>query len=183
MNDFLIKPEKKIDQYINFQGLIEHVNKLRNFDIIGLTEKEAGESMLQRMQNILKLRKALDNQGINSPIHIFGCLDPISCILYYTVGAEIFDGLTWLRYSFYKSIAIYLRNYNILNEDLQINTKNEQVIASSISKNIYFLEKLKNKMIAFSQSEKFSEFSDITYEDVTSVLEKAYNSFNSYEEE
>ncbi len=181
MNDFLIKPEKKSERFINFDELIQFGQEFDKFNIVGVTEKEAGDSMLERMKNIRKLRKALDSAGINSPIHIFGCLDPISCILYYSVGAEIFDGLTWLRYSYYKSIAIYLRNYNILNEDLAINTKNEQVIARSITDNIYFLEKLKNAMVSYSQSKSFVEFNNIVSADIVKIIEDAFKSFNDYE--
>ncbi|HCY76733.1 MAG TPA: hypothetical protein DHV28_12505 [Ignavibacteriales bacterium] len=178
MSDFLIKPETKDEQTINFDKLIRHIKKLKDFNIIGLTEKEAGDSMILRMKNILKLRNALDEAKIESPIHIFGCLDPISCVLYYTSGAEIFDGLTWLRYSYYKSIAIYTRNFNILNEELGINTRNEQVLASSITRNIYFLYRFKYKMIDFFKMKDFSVFKDITNEEVITVLENAYNRFN-----
>lgn len=178
MSDFLIKPETKDEQTINFDRLIKNIKHLKSFNIIGLTEKEAGDSMITRMKNILRLRTALDEAKIESPIHIFGCLDPISCLMYYVAGAEIFDGLTWLRYSYYKSIAIYTRNFNILNEELGIDTKNEQVLASSITKNIYFLYRFKYKMIDFYKMKNFNVFKDITSEEVITVLENAYNRFN-----
>ncbi len=49
------------------------------------------------MQNIAKLRKALDKAGLNIPLHVFGSLDTVTTPLYFLAGADIFDGLTWLR--------------------------------------------------------------------------------------
>ena len=93
----LLKREKTNQKYIDVQSVLRHVNELGRFDIVGLTEKELGKSALERMHNIARIREELTRCGINSPIHIFGSLDPVTSILYFLSGAEIFDGLTWLR--------------------------------------------------------------------------------------
>ena len=48
------------------------MDSLRDFDVIGFTEKEIGNSVLDRMNNIAKLRIAMRKANINKPIHIFG---------------------------------------------------------------------------------------------------------------
>ena len=90
----LLKCEQANQRYIDIQSILRHINELGRFDIVGLTEKELGKSLLDRMYNIARIRQELDRCGINSPIHIFGSLDPVTSILYFLSGAEIFDGLT-----------------------------------------------------------------------------------------
>ena len=99
LKEFLIKPETKKQAYIQINSILDSIDQLAAFDIIGLTEKELGSSVLQRMERIAKIRIAMDRAGVDRPIHIFGGLDTISTPLYYISGAEIFDGLSWLRLS------------------------------------------------------------------------------------
>jgi hypothetical protein len=94
LTDFLIKPEKKDQSMIALDELLKHVHELKSFDIIGLTEKELGNSIHDRMMNIQKVRKSLDINNLEDKvIHVFGSLDPVSSVLYFMAGAEIFDGL------------------------------------------------------------------------------------------
>ena len=73
---------------------------MRTFDIIGVTEKELGDSVLDRLVALATLRKTLDAARVCSPIHVFGGLDPLYTPLLFAAGAELFDGLGWLRYSY-----------------------------------------------------------------------------------
>ncbi len=70
------------------------------FDILGFPEREIGANIIQRVQFIYYLRRELDKRKIFKPIHIFGCSDPISIILFILSGADIFDGLGWIKYAF-----------------------------------------------------------------------------------
>lgn len=82
------------------------------FHALGVTEKELGGNFKERMINIARIRKALNGVGLeNMPIHIFGSLDTVSTPLYFVAGADIFDGLTWLRFAYYKGMTIYRQNY------------------------------------------------------------------------
>src|SRR5437762_1985645 len=60
-------------------------------------EQELGRSILERARNIARIRRALVEIGNDLPIHIFGCLDPGLVRYYAMAGADIFDGLQWLR--------------------------------------------------------------------------------------
>lgn len=96
--------------YLDVDELAQHAPTIGKFDILGVTEKELGDSLWARLLNTAKLRKSLSEAGLSTPIHIFGSLDPVACPLFYLAGADIFDGLTWLRYGYCDGVAIYRQN-------------------------------------------------------------------------
>ena len=179
LSDFIIKPEKLSNSEIPIDKIIKNIAALDNFDIIGFTEKELGNSIIKRMKSIYKIRMAMDKVKIKKPIHIFGCLDPISTILYFLVGAEIFDGLTWLKYSFIKGSAIYIYNFGAINQDIGIHTSDEQVRIKSLTNNIYFLEKMKYLMKNFTTTKDFNSFDKLGFENFGSFIESNFNDFQS----
>jgi hypothetical protein len=69
-------------------------------DVIGFPERELGPNIIQACVFIKKLRYKLDEQKIFKPIHIFGCSDPKSIILFVLNGADLFDGIGWIKYAF-----------------------------------------------------------------------------------
>lgn len=152
---FLIKPENSTDITLDnvINKICDNPTILSAFDIIGITEKEIGNTMHSRMHNIIKIRKALDYTGLDLPIHVFGALDPISVLLYYISGAEIFDGLTWLRYAYSNSQCIYINNHSTVEFGLDINDKEAKF--KILSKNIYALEELELKMRNFYSSKNY----------------------------
>ena len=85
IHNFLVKPtgEKK---YLDVDELIRHAGKLRRFHIFGVTEKELGKDIMDRLVNLAKLRAAMDREKISNPIHIWGGLDPIFSPLYFFAG-------------------------------------------------------------------------------------------------
>ncbi|MCY4580338.1 MAG: hypothetical protein OXD31_15005 [Chloroflexi bacterium] len=108
--EILLKPENDDDEFLNIQGVIAEVPEFNRFDVVGMTEAELGESVLERMYNITQVRLAMANAGVVKPLHIFGSLDPVCTPLYFLAGADIFDGLSWLRFSYRDDLAIYHRN-------------------------------------------------------------------------
>jgi len=178
LNNFLIKPETIDQKYIKVDNIISQAGKMHCFDIIGLTEKELGDSILHRMVHISKIRAALDSKGNNAPIHVFGSLDPITSILYFLAGAEIFDGLTWLKYSYYRGMAIYQSNNGALDEELGIHVKDAQVRSKSIVNNIYFLDKMKYIMKDFVVKKDFTLFNKLN-STLGKYLEINYQTFES----
>jgi hypothetical protein len=117
----LIKPNTEDSIRINVNDVITNIREFHQFDVIGFTEKELGYSIFNRMENIAKIRRSLSGVGINIPIHIFGSLDTISTPLYFLSGADIFDGLTWLRYYYEDNGAVYMRNASALKYGTIIN--------------------------------------------------------------
>ena len=147
MHSFLAKPEPGAD-LIEVGPVLAQSIHLSRFHIVGVTEKEIGESFIRRMKTIASLRMAMDQQGLRRiPIHVFGSLDPMSVCLYFIAGAEIFDGLTWLRYAYARDTAMYRGNGAILNE--QFTQRDSRVRAWTMSQNIGQLEALRNRMRRF----------------------------------
>ena len=104
---FLLKPPENL-RFHELDNLTkEQVTLLQAFDIIGVTEREIGESIHDRLVNIAKLRKSIDAAEVTIPIHVFGGLDPLLTPLYFAAGAEIFDGLGWLRYAYRGGVAMH----------------------------------------------------------------------------
>ena len=98
-SDFLVKPEYPA-QLINVARLAQHTDELEQFSVVGITAREAGDSLAQRCSTIVMLRDALDEAGLNLPIHVFGAITPLEVLTYSFCGADIFDGLNWLRLRF-----------------------------------------------------------------------------------
>ena len=116
---FLLKPPEW-SGYHNLDTLsAENVALLRAFDIVGVTEREIGESIHDRLVNIARLRKSLDAAEVTTPIHVFGGLDPVLTPLYFAAGAEIFDGLGWLRYAYREGVAMHRASGGLLNGNVK----------------------------------------------------------------
>lgn len=153
--DFLVKPSGA--EFLDSDVLIANIRLLQGFDIVGLTEKELGTSIQERISNVIKIRLALDQNGMGTPIHIFGCLDPLSIWLYYLCGADIFDGLTWLRLAFIEDMAVYRNNWAILQSNADIGGRDLEII--SWIENLRYLSQQKLKMVRFSHSYDMTEIS------------------------
>jgi hypothetical protein len=168
LNDFLIKPEKKGNR-LDIKLIIDNISLLRKFNIIGMTEKELGESIVDRMHNIKTIRLALDKIDCKAPIHIFGNLDPFTSVLYFIAGAEIFDGLTWLRFAFHEGRSIYLQNFDAVKN--RIHEKDYLNYRTSLVENLIYMRNLQSEMKSFVKA--FNESPD----------EKAFSHFRFISEE
>ncbi len=140
----LIKPSEKKSRQLNIDEIIEARHDLHGFTIIGLTEKELGESTLHRLKSIARIRKALVGVGLDTPIHVFGSLDTILTPLYFLAGADVFDGLTWLRYGFVDGNTVYRQACGALR--LGIGTKDYRIATQLMNSNYYYIRDLQNQM-------------------------------------
>ena len=153
----LLKPETKdqttLDKTIN--TAVANPSELGSFDIVGVTEKELGRKMIDRMAQIARLRRAMDEAQVKAPIHVFGALDPLSVCLYFISGAEIFDGLSWLRYGYNDGLCVYTHNLGVIKYGLL--TRDELVRSRAISDNYYTLQSLQQRMLEFEKTGDFAK--------------------------
>jgi hypothetical protein len=153
----LLKPET--DDQHTLESTLRHVlgnaEDLGSFDVIGVTEKELGNSMLKRMEQLAKLRLAMDNAEVKCPIHVFGALDPVSVCLYFLAGAEIFDGLTWLRYGYSDGRCVYTHNLGALK--FGIHTSDDLVRSRAMAENYYQLQELQHRLREFVATKNFDK--------------------------
>ena len=174
--EILLKPETEEQGFIQIKKVIDHVHELASFEIIGVTEKEIGNSVLERMLNIARLRSALASAGLKTPIHVFGSLDSVTTLYYFVAGADIFDGLTWLRYAFKEGRTLYRQDFGI--SDLGISTKSYSVEAQCWYRNYTYMRDMQLEMERFPTKLDFSVFKyhsaglEMAYKSVEAVLSK-----------
>jgi hypothetical protein len=146
LTDFIIKPVGE-QRYLDVDEIIRHIKKFRAFHILGIAEKDLGKDLIEKLKFVAKLRLAMDREDVSMPIHLWGGLDPIFTPLYFFAGAEIFDGISWLRYAYIDGVATYRDCYNVISEGIETSTDHARAL--SLSHNLTFLR---------SQSTNFREF-------------------------
>lgn len=179
LTDFLIKPSTR-DKNINMDEVVENVSLLKRFSVIGVTEKELGNSIFDRMRNLMRLRAELNKVDCHSPIHVFGNLDPLTSTLYFLNGAEIFDGLTWLRYAYYKGMTVYKANCDVLHDRIHQNESlNDKM---TITNNLIYLENLRQQMKSSVKHFNAGDFSRAfkCFQDNGENLERIITSFSTF---
>jgi len=156
MREVLLKPETTDATLLKVESILPHVGLLRDFDVIGVTEKEIGNSIFHRMTNIAKLRSALTKARLDLPIHVFGSLDTVTTSMYFVAGADIFDGLTWLRFAYFEGNTIYRHIYGALK--LGITTREHLVDGQCWSNNLGYLADRTLEMRNFIRTHDFANF-------------------------
>ena len=176
-HDFLLKPPHHSHIVGDAKALKTHCSSLSTFDLLGITDKELGTSLIERCRKIAEIRTVLDSLGISLPIHIFGALDPLSCVLFYMCGADVFDGLSWLRYDFCGNIASYIQQTAILRG--AGNLTDEELMAYVCVENLQIMRDLQRSMNSFAHDYEPSKlpFTTGQWDHITGVLSQASISF------
>ncbi|THV25084.1 hypothetical protein [Peteryoungia ipomoeae] len=175
LKNFLIKPESSSSIRLNIGAVLSNIKYLDGVAVIGVTEKEVGNSLLDRMLNIAKIRRELDRLGYDIPIHVFGSLDTFSTFLFFLAGADVFDGLTWLRYAFLDGDTMYRHNFGGLT--LPIKTNSDIVEGCCWSHNYQYMVQMQLDMAKFINDHGFhhlgkhAEHFRAAYETMISELE------------
>jgi hypothetical protein len=170
--NFLCKPVRVDEILIDVDLVTQRIDKFTTFDILGFTEKELGESILERATNIYRIRSAMIHAGLDIPIHIFGCIDPLSITLYFHCGADIFDGLSWLRFSFKNGTPKYLNHYAL--SEGYWDKKDNEIKLLAFSENLAELRRIKEWLSEPSQlfNQSDPEFSNFCSEGIIALIEK-----------
>ncbi|MGQ0568983.1 MAG: hypothetical protein ACT4P5_05520, partial [Armatimonadota bacterium] len=112
---FILRPWTRTSEYVDPGNLSDRdIADLAGFDIIGVPEKDLGRDLVVRLSRIARLRRRLNQAEIHTPIQIWGGLDPLTTPLLYFAGAEIFDGVSWLRYAYTRGVAVCRESYLLL---------------------------------------------------------------------
>lgn len=167
---FLLKPSK--GTIISINDIAKNIKKFRSFDFVGVTERELGVTIEEKVTNLMKLRICLDENSMNTPIHIFGCLEPIWIVLFFLSGAEIFDGLTWMSSCFRNEGVVRLQDTMLLDGLLNKSVSDEYM--ALIDKNMETLDILKCKLIKFFHTSDYTLFDgyNINYVDIINTMQK-----------
>ena len=174
IHNFIVKPETK--DKVNIQSIVGNIEKLKAFHILGLTEKELGKNLIDRLKNIAKIRSAMDRENVMIPIHIYGGLDSLISPLYFFVGAEIFDGTSWLRYAYTNGMAVYRDAYSAI--EYGVGTSFDQGRGLVLSHNSIYLTNLTTKLKQFVDGDRKdfkmfgpqSKFFKLSYNDLSTRI-------------
>jgi hypothetical protein len=170
VQEFLIKPEP-LETYVDAKTIIAQINRLVTFPILGVTDKELGGTMMERLICVARIRKALSAVGAQNPIHVFGSLDPLTSPLYFLAGADIFDGLAWLKYGFSGGRTVYRQNFEVV--ELDLHQRAEGGRRAMWYKNYLSLVNLEDQMKRFLKGHDFSHFGANA-----EILEKAWGNLD-----
>ncbi len=171
VREILLKPERDAE-HLDIDVVSGHVAALAEFDIIGVTEKELGGSLYDRLVAVGRLRMALTSRGIAQPIHVFGCMDPVITPLYFILGADIFDGLAWLRYRFVDGLAATIAGGSLRDDG---GLRERRPDAEAWSRNLRCLMRMEEDMRRFAKNGSLGEFKegqDLLGKNINVVLEE-----------
>lgn len=155
--EILIKPEMVDQSFLDIKTLLSSVHEMIGFDAVGVTEKEIGNSVWDRMLHIARLRLAMRNAGLNIPIHVFGSLDTTTTLFYFIAGADIFDGLTWVRYAFKDGHTRYRQDFGV--SEFGIRTPSPKVETQCWANNYNYMKEMElTEMRRFLKDHDFNVF-------------------------
>lgn len=112
-------------------------------DLLGVTEKDIGPPWFEAVTYLRELRRELDtafNRYV--PLHVFGCLDPQTIPYLFFAGADVFDGLAWMRYYFHDRHTYYAKEYEYALEPGAL-LNPQEVARSLLAHNVEELERLR----------------------------------------
>jgi len=141
--DFLIKPEVP-GQLVNVAKLKRFTPDLDSYEVIGATARELGDSLADRCRAIVMMRDILDEAGLDSPIHVFGAIRPCEVLAYFFCGADMFDGLSWLRLAFRNDRNLHIEE--VAFEDFNWNLPDDELKYQERAANLRFLFRLQEDL-------------------------------------
>jgi hypothetical protein len=103
--NFIIKLKHPLDDFLD--GFTRGIKHMMEIPILGVTEKELGDTVHERVMSLISMKKSLSSSGWAGHIHVYGGLEPNLVRLYYFAGADIFDGLSWQRVRYRNNSTLY----------------------------------------------------------------------------
>jgi len=65
---------------------------------IAVAERDCGKSLVERAETIMQIRRIMSGNDSRNLLHILGCGNPKSMLLFSYCGADSFDSLDWLKH-------------------------------------------------------------------------------------
>ena len=155
--DFLVKPESPA-RLVNVARVARYVDDLSQFDIVGVATREAGDTLTQRCRTVVTLRDTLDDADLNLPIHVFGAITPLEVLTYFFCGADVFDGLNWLRLVFRERGSIPIEETAF--EDMNSNLHDFELFAEAWTANLSVLYRLQVSLQRYGSTRDFAALAE-----------------------
>ena len=65
---------------------------------IAVSERDCGKGILERAETLTEIRHILDKSDERFLLHVLGCGNPISMLIYAYCGSDSFDSLDWIEH-------------------------------------------------------------------------------------
>ena len=102
---FLVKLNFSVNSLL--KSIEQAKERLSALVVIGVTEKEIGSNIHERLLNLIRIKRQLFDCGWHGLTHVFGGLEQNLVKLYYLAGADIFDGLSWQRIRYRNNSTLF----------------------------------------------------------------------------
>ena len=152
--DFLLKPESS-GEMVNVPRVMQYTNELRQFDAIGITAREIGVSLVERCRTLVTLRDILEDSALKLPIHVFGAISPAEVLAYFFCGADIFDGLDWLRFGFRQTGMVTMEEVAL--QDMKWSQHDHALRVGEWTDNLAFLYRLQESLRSYARGGPLSD--------------------------
>ena len=106
---------------------------------------------------------------------MFGSLDPVLAPLFHAAGAEIFDGLSWLRFGYAWQASLYKEQVAILEDEQDLTRSKEDRDLTMLVNNARALGVLNERMRQFANTGDWGLFD----KRVADRLESAYRALTT----
>jgi hypothetical protein len=153
--DFLCRPLTTSSPYMDVASITKNVDLFRGFEVFGVTEQELGPSLIEKCKRLLELRQCLNSQGLEIPIHVFGCFEPMTIVLMSILGGDIFDGLTWARYDMREEMLMAPGLIPFFDQKWSIN--DSTIRRASASQYLNQMTELMIRLRSYARTHAFSE--------------------------
>jgi len=158
-SDFLLKPDRARRPLEVGRLTSSDFDRLGAFDIIGVAEKDLGGRIVDRLVAVAGLRDAMNREGHeHKPIHVFGALDPLFTPLFFAAGADIFDGLGWLRYAYHDGVGLYREAPAVLRQERYLGADSDRRLAMVQQDNLGAMHQIASKLKEFADSGEWDIF-------------------------
>jgi len=87
-----LNPDQLVSVVAKFVKIHPHL-----CDIIAVAERDCGKGLVEKARTVIKIRRLLNDSNRRRILHILGCGNPISLILFSYYGADMFDSLDWIK--------------------------------------------------------------------------------------
>jgi len=153
--DFLCRPLTTSSPYTDMPTITKSIDLFSDFDVFGVTEEELGPSLIEKCKRLLELRQCLNSQGLEIPIHVFGCFEPMTIVLMSILGGDIFDGLTWARYDMREELLMAPGSIPFFDQKWSID--DSSIRRALASHNLSQMTELMIRLRSYARTHAFSE--------------------------
>lgn len=112
--------------------------------MLAVPERELGIGILDRARNVVKIRKALNQESLGCVLHLLGTGNPISILTFYLAGADSFDGLEWCQtvVDVESGRLHHLSHYDLFSHQSPFGKSDIGPAAKALAHNLWYMENL-----------------------------------------